>query len=264
MSSCTQAAANDRLRRNQALLRREDVLLASYPRSGNDWLRLMLADVMLQRAGADFPGGEPALHISAVVPGIYRNDLARTYRHAATVPAIDLPFLVVKTHEPFADLTERTICLVRRPADALASHFRFQAEHGDGATRDGVEAFCQGQAAAWASFVDGYLALPPGRALFVTFEAMVADTGKALARVLDFLGIAATAAETAAAIERQRIDRRRDWERRHRAVDPRLAALPTLVNEGKVGAGAAALAPETLAEIEAVAGAVYERAAARA
>lgn len=265
MSDATQAAAaGDLLRRNQARLAREDVLLASYPRSGNDWLRLMLADILLQRAGADFPGGEPALHISKLVPGIYRNDLGQTYRHTSTTPAIDLPFLVVKTHEPFADLTERVICLVRRPADALVSHFRFQADHGDTATQAGIDAFCRGQAPAWAGFVESYLVLSPVRALFVTYEALSADTGGTLGRVLNFLGIDAGEDQLAAAVERQAIGRRQAWERRQRAVDERLAALPKLVNEGKVGGGSAVLSSETLAEIEAVAGAAYAQAAGRA
>lgn len=100
-------------------LRESDIFLASYPRSGNTWVRVILANMIL---------GPGALHglreLDAVVPDIHRG-----------VPPGDPPALprVIKTHQPFAfrheshraELYRRVIYVVRNPVDSILSYHEF-------------------------------------------------------------------------------------------------------------------------------------------
>src|SRR5215831_10005136 len=65
----------------------DDVHLASYPRSGNTWLRAVIAEIMFGDSGANIKD------LDRYVPDIYVPQL-----RASVVPAT---FHVIKTHEPY-------------------------------------------------------------------------------------------------------------------------------------------------------------------
>src|SRR5438270_613556 len=88
-----------------------DVLLVSYPRSGNTWLRFLLANALRPAQVATFAD------VGAVVPDIYDEpdrDLLRR-----PVPR------VLKSHEPFDERYRRVLYLVRHPADVAVSYYHY-------------------------------------------------------------------------------------------------------------------------------------------
>lgn len=93
-----------------------DVYLVSYPRSGNTWLRAVIAEIMFGESG------QSLLDLNHYVPDIYE-----------LPPADDLwpaDWHVVKTHETYQysnrNKFERVIYILRDPRDVALSYHRYQ------------------------------------------------------------------------------------------------------------------------------------------
>jgi hypothetical protein len=105
-------------------LKTDDVFLVSYPRSGNTWVRNIIAHILYPhdriRTRADLP---------YFVPDIYTGIIDHNEYHYPRV---------IKTHELFAyrhgaDITglyQKNIYLVRHPFKVLQSHYKFLSIRG--------------------------------------------------------------------------------------------------------------------------------------
>lgn len=94
-------------RRHRDLLP-DDVFLASFPRSGNTWLRFVLADL----ATGDRADYE---RIEQLVPAVGRH---------AGAPPLAAGSRLIKTHEPYRTEYRRAIYLVRDVRDVVISWYR--------------------------------------------------------------------------------------------------------------------------------------------
>lgn len=116
-SPASRARLAVRYARGLVALRRSDVLLASFPRSGSTLLRSVLASAL-----GDGPEDEPGFQFEALnraMPELGVSDLAGASRSD--------PPRFVKTHRPriAAMSRPRSVWLVRDPLDALASYHRY-------------------------------------------------------------------------------------------------------------------------------------------
>jgi hypothetical protein len=103
--------------------RRNIIWIASYPKSGNTWVRFMVCNLL-------FGGLQTAAALSRLSPDIHEvGDSLDT----------SAPALLVKTHFvyssslPFAERTSAAIYVARHPADVLASNFHYHRRRGGGA-----------------------------------------------------------------------------------------------------------------------------------
>ena len=210
---------------------RRIVWLASYPRSGNTWVRLLLAnvladeDVSINRITRALPGTvatsrEQFDELAGVESCLWTDDEAEAlrpdvYRYRARQAAGDgTPLLFCKAHdalhdtaagEPLfpEDATVGAIYMLRNPLDVAVSNAINAGKHDFSAmirtlnTRDhfvsGTARFLRERRLDWSSHVESWLAAP-FPVLPVRYEDLLADTLGTLARMVRFLRLDGAAA----------------------------------------------------------------------
>ncbi|MGH2806397.1 MAG: sulfotransferase domain-containing protein [Actinomycetota bacterium] len=196
-------------------IRDGDVLLTSYPRSGNTWLRFLLANLLR-------PDVTHTLEtLARVVPDIYKTS-------ARNLERIPDP-RVMKSHEYFDPRYPRMIYLVRDPRDVAVSFFHYQRDRGGlppSLTIDEwMPTYLRGAGSrhgSWKEHVESWLATrgDSPSLLLLRYEDLVTDPTGELARIAGLLGVEWTRAETEQAIARSSMTKLRAAEARSRDATP--------------------------------------------
>ena len=186
-------------------LDRDDVFLASYPRSGNTWTRFLLTEILSQEA-ASFD------NINQVIPEMGIHARAR----------VRLPNggRLIKTHEPYRKEYRRAIYLIRDFRDVVLSQYARERELGLYKTEFGkyLEAYLDGRMSgfgAWQDHLPTWLDSPlerSGDLLVIRFEEMRQNPEAAISRIVDFLGLPAEENRVQAAIANNSVERMRAKE----------------------------------------------------
>jgi hypothetical protein len=206
----------------------QDQMLASYPKSGNTWLKFMIG----QLAGGsevDFDS------VQELVPGIGE--------HVGAPGIVRGGGRLITTHEPYRRDYVRAIYLVRDPRDVAISYYYHQLRQGRyaGNLSDFLTGFARGRIdpyGGWGRNVASWLASPLAtnqQLILLKYEDMRADPVGTLTATTGFLGMASDSADVAAAVEANRMERMRDKEGLSKVViQPKRTDIP-VVRKGKVG-----------------------------
>lgn len=187
------------------------VWLASYPNSGNTWMRFLLTNLLF----------EPIEHSSSiagfideVIDPLYARSRAtqREIRFRGSKPAH-----IMKTHLPFSysmpmkDKTAGAIYVVRNPLDVAVSLRKFCPQDPDSVTRDfltyGEVSFNMGWGhGGWHNHVYSWTRAAAGVGWFpltvIRYEDLKTDTFETCQKLLDWLHIQRTPGQIRNAIER--------------------------------------------------------------
>lgn len=160
--------------------------LASYPRSGNTWLRYMIADLIFQIRGQEATTNLPGFN--RIIPDLAHEELS------GRVLRIDgLPF--VKTHQEYTPSFVGGIYVYRDPADTLISHYYYRRDHiadpNDMTTNWGIEPFCFFMRGAWKRHLQSYIeAVGNGASFtFISYRRLHINAFKCLDLAAQALGI---------------------------------------------------------------------------
>ncbi len=193
---------------NQLELRQDDTFLVSYPKSGNTWVRFLLAN-LVSRAPRSFQDA------NTLVPDI----------HNAGTPGIldQVPSpRVLKSHFPFDPAYPRVIYLVRDPRSVAVSQFFFKKRRGELQAGTSfalfLDQFLDGfddGFGNWGDHVCSWLGGRSGGAeqIMVRFEDLKADTAACLQTMCGFCGIEAGASRLAQAIRNSSMESMRKVEK---------------------------------------------------
>lgn len=127
--------------KNSQLFETDPLFLCSFPRSGNGWVRLVLAAILLQAKGVDidtvqlerkstdkgvkyicFRSGETEYDIEDIFPDIYLMAQQRPASNSAeAVKSLQLPVRLIKTHHIVDCQFSKVIFLFREPLPCLTS-----------------------------------------------------------------------------------------------------------------------------------------------
>ena len=164
-------------------LDRNDAFIASYPRSGNTWLRFVLFDILVNGQTSGFD------EVNHIIPDVGL--------HKPAISLLPGAGRLIKTHEPFQKEYRKAIYLVRDARDVALSEFAYQKALGW--IPDDFEAFLDrfvmGEVnpfSAWHQHVPDWIDSPLARGpnfLLIKFEEMRRNTEQTVVRVLDFLGV---------------------------------------------------------------------------
>jgi hypothetical protein len=192
--------------------------LASYPKSGNTWMRFMISNLLFGRQ-------ESASGLNTLIPDIHE---------IGALPS-EAPGEMLKTHYafsrqlPYAAETRAAIYVVRHPADVLASNF-FYAQRRGGQAVDSPNAFdeyfnrflehrgdphwIERGMGSWEDNVRSWLkATHSFPVLRIRYEDLSADPADACAQMARLLRPHSTDAEIRQAVLDSSFQRLRDIER---------------------------------------------------
>ena len=183
-----------------------DVFLASYPRSGNTWVRFILSEILTHRV-THFD------NVNQVIPEMGIHGQAR--------PLLRGGGRLIKTHEPYRKEYKRAIYLLRDMRDCLLSQYAREKELGtvDAPDLDGyLLQFLAGTTTgfgSWQNHVHGWLESPLARRgdlLVVKFEDMRCSTQEVVAQMLEFLAVPTDFQVLQEAIANNTVERMREKE----------------------------------------------------
>ncbi|MFI4897428.1 MAG: sulfotransferase domain-containing protein [Phycisphaerales bacterium JB059] len=199
--------------------------IASYPKSGNTWVRFLLAHAM----GATL---ERVDELGAYIPPIGRVE--------PDDPRLEADGgLPVKTHHrlspelPLRERTDRAIYVIRDPRDVLLSCIRYMPFRQAVSDRrvpcatlpapryarrfvrtGGDPQWASGAFGTWRENVESWTEGAPFPVLTVRYEDLRLNASRELTRMLDFLGWTSTPALVRRAVERSDFERLRAAEQR--------------------------------------------------
>lgn len=183
----------------------DDVFVVSYPKSGNTWVRFLIASMLHPHAEVSFR------NIERFVP-----DLHKSRRAIDAMP----PPRIVKSHAPCFDAYPRLVYVLRDGRDAMVSYRHYVL--GKGSFAGSLAEFVKSREArrygTWSGHVLGALEFArrhPERVLFVRYEDLHADPLDQARRIAAFCRLYADAETVEGAVAACRFARLREIERRH-------------------------------------------------
>jgi len=187
----------------------DDTFLVSYPKSGNTWLRFLVANLVWPENPAEFS------QINRIIPDPEVNskrDLDRTPRPR-----------IIKSHHYFDPRYKRIIYVVRDPRDVVVSQYHFHRKRRVIEDRYPLEQFVldfvggktSPDYGTWFENVAGWLVTRYGDAgfLLLRYEDMLSDTRGRLEKIAAFLGVSATTERLSQVVELSSAGRMRKLEK---------------------------------------------------
>jgi hypothetical protein len=189
-------------------VRPDDTFLVSYPKSGNTWMRFLIANLLQQNP----PVG--LLEADCLIPSV--DAKSKKFFDDMKSPR------VIKSHFSFIPAYRSVIYVVRDPRDVVMSQYHYQIKRGvleQGTSLDGfVQRFLKGEVCpygSWGDNVGSWTATRRGdpNFLLLRYEDMLADVTSGAEQISSFLGHGQDAARIATAIERSSLENMRKVEK---------------------------------------------------
>ncbi|HVY20070.1 MAG TPA: sulfotransferase domain-containing protein [Bauldia sp.] len=245
------------------------VWLASYPKSGNTWLRAFLYSLLLEVTGtrsddldldavAYFGESESAVphyrrHLSESAVADRAAVAAVRPKVQAEIAANSPGLVMIKTHNALIDylgspLIDRSVSagavyVVRNPLDIAISLAHFRAVSIDDAIdemgRSGRASETNSEdvyyvAGSWSEHVRSWTAQPSSAILPVRYEDLLANPAETFAGIATHLRIPARAEQIGHAVELTRFDRMQKAEHAHGFLE-KPPNVPRFFREGRAG-----------------------------
>jgi len=189
-------------------VRPDDTFLVSYPKSGNTWLRFLIANLLRK----DPPVG--LLDADCMIPSV--DGKAKRFFDAMKSPR------VIKSHFAFIPAYKRVIYVVRDPRDVVMSQYHYQIKRGvleQGAPlEDFVSRFIKGDVCPYGSWGDNVGSWIATRRhdpnfLLLRYEDMLADVSSGATGISNFLDLPSDSDRIALAVERSSLENMRKIEK---------------------------------------------------
>lgn len=214
-------------------IRADDVFLCSYPKSGNTWLRFLIAHLISSRINIH------PKNIDELVPDVY---MAAEIANKLKSPRI------LKTHHALFDSYPKTIYVVRDVRDVLLSYYHYQTSLGkfSGSLSEFIRiADTLHPFGSWGEHVQSALEFQqkyPQRILILRYEDLQQQPETELQKILAFTGIK-TVRNSTEAIELSAFGRLRKLEDEHGSAFSEKSGTH-FFRSGKTGEGRATFSAE--------------------
>jgi hypothetical protein len=161
-------------------LRKDDFLLAGFPRSGSTWTRHVLCNLISLN---EWNGRDVESVLNATMPALGANNLFRRWSHP-TMPR------VIKTHHLYSPLFRNlpTISIIRDPRDVMVSRYHLIRDQRD-EFAEPFDRFIRDRRHGLENWFRHFSSWRPHSKLVLRYEDMLADPDREFARLLGTLGV---------------------------------------------------------------------------
>jgi sulfotransferase family protein len=214
-------------------VRPSDVFIVTYPKSGTEWVRFLIANSIK---------GNPNEEISFVNHTNYVPDINEIYFAQNSLG--EFAFLpdprFFSVHAPYDPIFPKVIYVLRDPRDVMVSYYHYK-RLTDANFCSSLQDFVTSDnhyPCRWDEHVAGWLLNGPNASLcLVRYEEMHQDTHSVLKRVLNFAGLHYSEADILQAVEASRFERMRAAEEKHGIPYPDVLTNSgeRFVRQGKIG-----------------------------
>lgn len=175
----------------------DDVFLVSFPKSGNTWVRFLIANLLCPDEDVNFG------NIDRLIP-----ESEQVTKRAAT--RLRRP-RIMKSHHAFDPRFPRVIYIVRDPRDVAVSQYHFYRKRrrisDDYPIQQFVSRFIAGTTSdygSWGQNVASWVTTSYGNPAFqlLHYEDLIVNTSRELAKMVSFLDIPATPDALSKAVQR--------------------------------------------------------------
>jgi estrone sulfotransferase len=182
-----------------------DTFIVSFPKSGNTWVRFLIASMRHPAEEISFR------NIEQLVPDIHKS--------RSSIDTM-VPPRTIKSHFPCFGAYPRFVYVYRDGRDAMISYHEYSVSRGwfDGTLREFLSSEVAHTYGSWARHTTDamkQMEKSPERALAVRYEDLLASPQEEAGRIARFCGLNADPDRVAQAVERCRLSRLREMERRH-------------------------------------------------
>ena len=193
-----------------------DIYLVSYPKSGNTWLRFLLASYLSK--SLDLPLNVNWFTLGSIIPDIHVDR------------KVDVQSLlkerygsrIIKSHSHYTRAYRRIIYIVRKPEDAIAScynYFKLNKYIDADATFEEFFDHPKYGLDRWSEHITGWLGSysDKNEIRCYSYESLINNTAEVLTEVIDLLGLPFNEDHLAYALENSSIDSMRASEAKHKS-----------------------------------------------
>lgn len=173
----------------------DDVFIASYPKSGNTWVRFLVANYLAQQNGIKVG----FVNIENLVPDIYQS----SDKKLLGIPAPR----ILKSHEVFDPRYKNVIYIIRNPLDVFTSYYYFSIKTGqipeDTSASHYFDVFISNGIAdfgTWYENVSSWTIAGDRKSLVIKYEDLLNDPYTSLENIVTHLGYDVDAERISAAI----------------------------------------------------------------
>ena len=154
----------------------DDCFLVSYPKSGNTWMRFLLANLLKTE-----DPGTPEIDFHSAVDYVPEYEV-----HTQSLDSAPRPRML-KSHAPFDPSFPKVAYLVRDPRDVYVSYFHYMRKRlPQGTSFGGFLRLEDLHPCHWHEHVAGWIDQP--NVQLIRYEDMLADTRAQLRKFIDFWG----------------------------------------------------------------------------
>lgn len=177
----------------------DDVFIVSYPKSGNTWLRFLIANLLKQEEEINFHT------IHNYVPEVGRQE--------EIIETLERP-RILKSHAPHIPEYSKVIYLIRDGRDVYVSYYFHKLNQlPSGCTFREFLKREDHYPCTWGEHISSWLfRLSPSNLLLVRYEDLIHDCPKQLKHIANYLGVERTGNQLSLAIEKSSFDNMRRIE----------------------------------------------------
>ncbi len=221
-----------RLRRS---IRRTDVFIVAFPKSGTTWVSYFMARLLWRRTGT-FDEPTDIFEFQDIIPPVNREYFG--LKPIPRFPKLRDP-RIFRLHAPYDSLLPRVVYLVRDPRAVLVSYYHYKRRTEAG-FRKTLPEYIEENATwpcDWGDHVRDWLEHPvPERILWVRYEDLHERPGFEFERISRFCGHAAREDELTACMREASFRAMRKREEEASAADHAVDATVPFMRTGRVDA----------------------------